>query len=246
MPPIHVERAGSDGPVVVLVHGSGAPGWGTFTAQRPLEERFRLVLPHRSGYPPNPALERIDFETQAAEIAAIVEPRSHLVGHSYGGVVSLLAAGQLGARLASLTVIEPPAFGVTRGDPAVEELIDGIGAIVREEREPRGYATRFAKIVGSTFEPPDLLPPPMEAVIRASMVERPPWEADLPLDAIRRSGIPVLVVSGAHSPAFDAVCDVLTRELDAERAIVPGSRHSVQRTGQAFNDVLAAFVEQTQ
>lgn len=243
MSPIHVERAGSDGPVVMLVHGSGAPGWGTFAAQRPLERRFHLVLPHRSGYPPNPPLERIDFEMQAAEIAEIVEPGSHLVGHSYGGVVALLAAGQLGGRLASLTVIEPPAFDVARGVAAVEELISGVEAIVREEPEPRGYAARFAKLVGSTFEPPDPLPPPMEAIIRASMVERPPWEADLPLEAVRRSGIPVLVVSGAHSPAFDAVCDVLTHELDGERAVLPGSNHSVQRTGQPFNDVLAAFVE---
>lgn len=131
MSSIHVERAGADGPVVVMVHGSGAPGWGTFTAQRPLEHRYRLVLPHRSGYPPNPPLERIDFETQAAEIAELVEPGWHLVGHSYGGVVSLLAAGQLGGQLASLTVIEPPAFGVARGDAAVEELIAGIGSHLR-------------------------------------------------------------------------------------------------------------------
>ena len=51
---------------------------------------LRLVVPHRTGYPPNPPLERIDFEVQAGEIAELVEPGTHLVGHSYGGVVSLL------------------------------------------------------------------------------------------------------------------------------------------------------------
>lgn len=227
----------------MLVHGSGAPGWGTFAAQRPLEHRFRLVLPHRGGYPPNAPLERIDFDRQAEEIAEIVEPGSHLVGHSYGGLVALLAAARVGPLLASLTVIEPPTFGVARGDAAVEEMIANAQAVAREEPEPRGYAMRFAQLVGSTFQPPDPLPAAAEAVIRAGMVERPPWEAVVPFEAIRNSRVPVLVVSGAHSPAFDAVCDVLERELDAERAVVPGSRHSVQRTGQPFNDRLAAFIE---
>jgi hypothetical protein len=49
-------------------------------------------------------------------------------------------------------------------------------------------------------------------------------------------------VSGAHHPAFDAICDVLERELRAERAVLPGHGHSVQRHPD-FNRVLAGFVE---
>jgi hypothetical protein len=53
---MHVETLGS-GQRVVLVHGSGGnSGW---PAQRPLAERYTLVMPTRSGYPPNPPLERI-------------------------------------------------------------------------------------------------------------------------------------------------------------------------------------------
>ena len=51
---------------------------------------LRLVVPHRAGYPPNPPHERIDFEVQAGEIAELIEPGTHLVGHSYGGMVSLV------------------------------------------------------------------------------------------------------------------------------------------------------------
>ncbi len=86
---MHVELAGS-GPRVVLLHGSG--GNGGWPAQRPLAERWTLVMPTRTGYPPNPPLERIDFEAQAEELLEILEPGDHLVGHSYGGIVSLLAA----------------------------------------------------------------------------------------------------------------------------------------------------------
>lgn len=116
---LHVERAGDDGPTVVLVHGSGSPGWGTWQAQRPLADTFQLVVPHRSGYPPNPPLDGIDFDLQTDEIAALLDPDAHLVGRSYGGVVSLLAASRVAERVASLTVIEPPAFGVARVLPTV-------------------------------------------------------------------------------------------------------------------------------
>ena len=88
-------------PTVVLVHGSVTPGWATWEAQRPSAGRYRLVVPHRTGYPPNPPLERIDFEVQAGEIAELVDPGTHLVWHSYGGVVSLLAAGLAPERIAS-------------------------------------------------------------------------------------------------------------------------------------------------
>jgi hypothetical protein len=73
------------------------------------------------------------------------------------------------------------------------------------------------------------------------MVERYPWTARPPLDEIEA---PALVVSGAHSAAFDAVCDVLEERLHAQRAVLPGRAHSPQLLGPAFNDLLAAFVEQ--
>src|SRR5919109_284718 len=103
------------GPRLVLVHGSVRAGMQTWEAQRPLAERFTLVVPSRSGYPPNPPLESIDFEDQARDLASAIEPGDHLVAHSYGAVVSLLAAPAL--PLASLTVVEPPAFGVARDHP---------------------------------------------------------------------------------------------------------------------------------
>ena len=95
---MHVEVAGS-GPRLVLVHGSGGNSW---PAQRPLAERYTLVMPTRTGYPPNPPLEHIDFDVQARELLEVLEPGDHVVGHSYGGVISLIAAPD--ADLASLTV----------------------------------------------------------------------------------------------------------------------------------------------
>ena len=72
--------------------------------------------------------------------------------------------------------------------------------------------------------------------------ERGPWEAEIPVAALRALPFPKLVVSGAHHAAFDAICDALERDLDAERVVLPGAGHAVQRA-PGFNEALAAFLE---
>ena len=75
------------------------------------------------------------------------------------------------------------------------------------------------------------------------MVERPPSEAEIPLDGLAAAPFPKLVVTGGHDAAFEAIGDALEERLGAERAVFPGAGHSVQRLGAPFNDALTAFVE---
>jgi pimeloyl-ACP methyl ester carboxylesterase len=75
------------------------------------------------------------------------------------------------------------------------------------------------------------------------MAARDPSEADIPLGALRRTSFPKLVTSGGHSSVSEAICDVLQRELNAERAIIPGVGHSVPRAGNAYNERLEAFLK---
>jgi pimeloyl-ACP methyl ester carboxylesterase len=236
VPDFDVQTIGS-GPRVVLVHGSVGNGPATWDAVRPLAERFELAIVNRPGYPPNPPQERLDFEQQAAELGEIVGPGDHLVGHSYGGVISLLIASR--QRVRSLTVNEPPAFGVARGDPAVEELLN---AFEDAPSDPRGYLEFFLPLVGSTMTVPDPLPPPLEAGARAALAERPPHEAEIPLDELAAAPFPKLVVSGGHSAAFDAVVDVLVQRLGAQHAVVPGAGHSIPRA-PGYGETLAAFLD---
>jgi pimeloyl-ACP methyl ester carboxylesterase len=225
---------------VVLVHGSGATGWEAWPMQRPLADEHQVVVVHRSGYPPNPPLEYIDFEVQALEVAELVQEGTHLVGQSYGGLVAMLAAARRPSLVASLTVIEPPAFRVARGNAHVEELVARLEPIFANSEEPRSFLTAFLAAVGSSYVPPNPLPDAVEASARAHMAERPPWDASIPL--ARLAGIRCLVVSGGHHPAFDAVCDILEQQLNAVRVVIRGAGHSVPRTGAPFNAALTAFI----
>lgn len=221
----------------MLVHGSGGnSGWPN---QAPLETRYTLVMPTRSGYPPNPPQERIDFEEQAEDLVGLLEPGDHLVGHSYGGVVSLLAATS--ADLSSLTVLEPPAFGVAAGHPTVERLVAELAPLWPTDLPPEEFLRRFVERIGAVYNAPSPLPPAMEASVRAMMVERAPWEAVIPFVELAESPYPKLVVSGAHSEAFDAVCDALESGLGAERSVVKGVGHSIPRA-PGFNDILVGFL----
>jgi pimeloyl-ACP methyl ester carboxylesterase len=229
-------------PRLLLVHGSVVNAELTWNAQGPLAERFEMVAPNRRGFPPGPDVERVDFEDEAVWLKQFLDPGTHLVGHSYGGVISLLAAARYPERLRSLTVIEPPAFGVARGIPAADEFMARTAEHwTNGPRDPAEFLRGFLALVGSSIPPGNFTPELLQGA-RTLMVERSPAEAVIPFDVLARTPFPKLVVSGGHSAAFEAVCDMLEERLGAERAILPGAGHSVQRLGEPFNDLLASFV----
>lgn len=248
---VHVTVWG-DGEPALFVHGSF--GWGaeTWREQRPLADEYRLLLVDRRGFGASPADGRVDFERDAEDVAELLADGAHLVGHSYGGVVSLLAAARRPDAVRSLVLIEPPAFGVARGNAAVEELIRDIGAAAGATQDPSEYRAAFLRGFGFPAQANALDGEPLGAA-RASMTERPPWEAQIPLDDLAAAGLRVLLVQGDWCPApdsararagaaFRAVCDVLDERLRPERAVFPAA-HNPQKLGTMFNDRVRAFWE---
>jgi pimeloyl-ACP methyl ester carboxylesterase len=229
---------------IVLVHGSvigGAATWGRTVEA--LDDHFELLVVARPGFPPLAPVERVDFERDAELVADLARAGDHLVGHSYGGVVSLLAAAAQPELVRSLTVVEPPCTSVALDNPVVAAFARaGADWYAHGPEDSEEFLRGFLTTVGSPFEPPSPLPPELEQGAQALRVERGPWEAEIPLDELRAASFPKLVVSGAHSAAFDGICDVLERDLPAERAVLPGFGHSAQRHPD-FPALLADFVE---
>ena len=255
--PLKVVVWGS-GERVVCVHGSLS--WGTFAfrAQRPLADARALVLPDRRGYGASAATGPADFEVDAADIAPLLGDGAHLVGHSYGAVVALLVAAARPEAVRTLTVVEPAALGIARGDAAVEELIARLSNVnaVAAGLSPAEFVPSFLEAMGyrrgiDISELPSLTPESIRAAT-ATMTERPPWQAEIPLAALAGAGHRVLVVSGRWDNlaageqalgcrAFSTVCDALTQALDARRVIIDGWAHGCQYSGEPFNDALRSF-----
>lgn len=244
-----------EGEPVIFVHGSMSTGKGTFAEQKPLSDKYRLILIDRRGYGASPFTACSDFDEDAHDIVDLLGGGAHLVGHSYGGVACLVAAGLQPEKIRSLTVIEPPAFGLVRDRPEVEQAILELQAAAAVS-DPIDYFHAF------TGKPPGEAQPRKDfseeeiAAMRTAMHERPPWEAELKLEALAKAKFPKLVVSGGrqHQPeakrrapralALLAVCDVLAEKLEAQRAIFDKAAHSPQKEmSRLFNLRLRAFLE---
>jgi pimeloyl-ACP methyl ester carboxylesterase len=232
---------GRHGPRVVLVHGDVFDSPAIFAAMEPLAANHRLILVNRRGFGASPADEGEDFDVDAGDLAEVLaEEPSHLVGHSYGGVESLLAAAQVPGSVQSLTVFEPPAFRLVADHPEVRRFIDAIETLVTADPPPDEFLRRFAVLAGAD---PSRLPIPLpEPLLRAARIQmrgRLPWDAVIPLKALAAATWPKLVVSGGHSRPLDLVCDVLERQLPARREVFRGAGHSIPRLGGPVNECLA-------
>jgi len=238
-----IERIGS-GPPVVFVHGDIVGPSLTWRKQRELAERWSLVIPSRPGFGASPPLERNDFEVEAPMFAELLGDGAHLVGHSYGAVIALLAAAERPEAVRSLTVSEPGCLRVAEGMPVVDEMIaNGELLFANASSIPsEDFLRLFRGGAGSAYGTPDDLPEDLLHAVELLKRERPSWQAEIPLERLHAADFPVLVLSGGHSPAFEAVCDALASALSAERAVITGRGHTVPSTGAPYNDRLEAFL----
>ncbi len=116
---------GGEGPPVMLVHSSGMGARQWSRTYRAWSDRHALWAPNLLGYgdsgpwPDSPHAIDEDVALLGTVLDAIGQP-VHLVGHSYGGACALRLALREPARVRSLAVFEPTAFGLLRAsrDPA--------------------------------------------------------------------------------------------------------------------------------
>jgi len=234
------------GPRVVLVHGAITNGPAAWSKLRPLADRWQLVVVTRPGFAPDPPGPPCDFEVDAAGIAQLLDNPAHLVGHSYGGLIALLAAAARPEAVQSLTVVEAPLMSLVRGDPEVEQSIaEHLSLVASHGDDARTFLAAFtARLGGDPSRVPDPLPDELRQNVELLIHERYPWEAVIPVEALAATAFPKLVVSGGHSSMQEKMCDLLVDRLgsSAQRAVIEGSAHNVQRTGAPFNDRLEQFL----
>jgi pimeloyl-ACP methyl ester carboxylesterase len=241
MDPIAVTREGR-GPEVLLVHG-GAGARTTWAGLEPLRERWTLAFAHRRGYPPSPPAPdgRQDFEVDAADVSLLLDDVPHLVAHSYGVLGTLIAAGRTPDRVRSLTLIEPPLYGLTDDPGAARLQRMGDEVLTRGLDTDPATLREFLLLAGAPVDDG----PISEAVargVRRAHGGRLPGEARPDLVAVRDAGIPVLVASGNHASGLERICDALALALGGERLVAPGAGHFVA-AAPGFAERLEGFLD---
>jgi pimeloyl-ACP methyl ester carboxylesterase len=242
---LDVEDLG-EGTPIVFVHGSIVGAEKTWSRQRSLAERWKLLIANRPGFGRSPYLEGGgDFEAEAPLFAELLGDGAHLVGHSYGAVIALYAAAARPDAVRSLTVSEPGSLKLA-GTPEGERMIANGERLFAAARDgvigPVDFLRFFRGGAGSSRGTPAELPEELLRGAELAMAERPSWEGDVPLDELAAAGFPTLAISGGHSPVFDAICDTIAARLGGERATIEGRGHNVTETGDPYNRCLEDFL----
>jgi pimeloyl-ACP methyl ester carboxylesterase len=199
----------------------------------------------------------VDVQDLAGLCAALGLERVHLVGTSYGALVSLAFALANPAAVRSLVLCEPPLHRWSARTPAGAELFDSFQRDVWQPAREAFRATRARSALrllsdGMWGRPLfDSLPHDRtDAMLRnsaamAAIVQSADPFPDLSRRAVAALALPVLLVQGARTSALHAL-DVgeLARALpDAARAVVPRAGHgSPWENPRAFNAALLGFL----
>jgi pimeloyl-ACP methyl ester carboxylesterase len=251
-----------DGDPVIFVHGSTGDYRGWLEHLALAADRYRTIAYSRRGHYPNtwPAdYSDCTPEAHAADLAALIAALGygsvHLVGHSYGALVSLVLAAQRPELVRTLVLGEPPLFSWLTATPAGEALLAAFLADVWERARglcqqgelEAGMRIFIDGVIGEGAF--DQCPAPIQAVMMdnaAEMVvelETSPEAvfSTLSREDVRTVSMPTLLLSGELSPpVFHYVTAALARSLpQAERAMIPGVSHDLGDAATFTEPVLA-------
>lgn len=236
-------RESGRGPGVVCLHSnaSSSAQWRSFAEL--VADRYRVfaVDGHGVGRSPEwPADEAADLEREVDLIEPVLDRAGnafHLVGHSYGGAVALLAAARHARRVRSVVVYEPTLFALVAGqDPAASPAAgiwraasDAAAAVDRGDLAVA--AQRFVDF-WSAEGAWEAMPPARQDAVIAPMHAVGRWRdatfaRTLSLGTFRRVAAPVLLMWGERSPESSlSVARLLAATLAAvTTAPQPGLGH---------------------
>jgi len=234
MAPIHVttwSEAAAPAARAILIHGTMTWGTECFAEQRPLGRRFRVEVPDRRGFGDSPDTAQSDWEIDAEDIAALLDQEpAHLVGHSYGGVVAMVAAILRPDAVLSLTLIEPSALRVAESVPVVATSLAANRAAfntdppITQRITPEDYL-RSGAAFGLPI--PEFTERRMRAT-RTAMAERPSWEAEVPLKPLADAPYSKAVITGdwlEANPTYRAAVGEALLATSVFVAEAIGARH---------------------
>jgi pimeloyl-ACP methyl ester carboxylesterase len=197
------------GEPLVLVHGA----WTDHTTWRgivpALSESFLVVAYDRRGHSRSRSAVDGPRVTHEDDLAALVETLElgpvHLVGSSYGALISLGLAGRRPDLVRSIVAHEPPAVTASPAPALVRDILEGVGDQVRSGDAVGGAHGFVEQVLGEGMW--DRLP---EDLRRAIVANAPTYVAmvddphclDVDVQSLWRHHFPILLTDGSETPTW--------------------------------------------
>lgn len=252
--------AGGDGPTMVLVPGSCSTGAAWRPVVASCNGEFRCVTTSLPGYG-GTAERRPAGDPSIAYLAEVVESvvreagePVHLVGHSFGGLVSLAVALRKRVQLASIAMLEPPAIELLleRGEDEHYRTFGRMAeaymaAFSGGERDAIAAMIDFYGGAGTFASWPSRV---RAYAVATTAVNITDWASAysfaLSADMLRAVDIPALVVCGeASHPTMRRLCALVSECIaDAGLASVDSAAHFMIATHAS--EVARLLVEHVQ
>jgi pimeloyl-ACP methyl ester carboxylesterase len=224
---LFVEQAGTQGPPLLLVHGSWGDHHNWDAVVPALSKSFRVVIYDRRGHSQSERLatqggieEDADDLAELARTLGIVP--AHIIGNSFGASIALRAAIRHRDIFASLVVHEPPLFGLLPStDVAVKGFQQRVNAIIAmfQRGNSRGGAEQFVETIALGPGMWQQLP---DAMRETFVFNAPTWldemqePAAMTMDVTQLAGFDrlALLTKGTQSPPlFGRVMEKLAKAL---------------------------------
>lgn len=244
----YVEQGAGD--PVIFVHGSTGDVRDWLDHVALAADRYRAIAYSRRGHYPNawPAdYSACTPEAHAADLATLIAALGHgpvhLVGHSYGALVSLVLAAQRPELVRTLVLGEPPLFSWLTATPAGEVMLAAFLADVWERARrtcqqgelEAGMRIFIDGVIGEGAF--DQCPAPVQAAMMDNAAEMvvelatPPDAvfSTLSREDVRGVSMPTLLLTGEVSPPlFRDVIDELAAVMpQADQRVISGVSHDL-------------------
>lgn len=139
-----------DGPPLLIVHGGGSNAAPYLEFADVLKSRFQVARIERRNYAVSGSRRSpITWEQEIGDVAAVVRElggRTHLSGHSAGGLVSLQVARHRPELINKLALYEPPLLG--GGGESVIAIKRSFEELIAQDRRDDALVLLYGHFVG--------------------------------------------------------------------------------------------------
>ena len=237
------------GEPVLLIHGTGVAATFAPTMTQPSLAGYRLIRFHRRGFAGS-SRSPVPFsmKDQAADTLALSKglgvSRAHIVGHSFGGMVTLQLAMDAPATARSLVIMEPPIFNPDGPSPfaKLEALYtsgDEVGAMSGFSQASYGpeWRTLAARVPGG----PAQVEKDVDTVFQSEAPAMTKWRFGAEEGARITQPTIYLTGGGRHGASRERL-QMWIKGM--EQFVIPNTTHAMlMEDPRAVAEAIAAFIK---